>query len=142
MFKVYLASKLRNHKILTAIREEWHDIEITSSWMKDHYGQVPDEPAFAKLFWQVDEHDVLRSDVTVVYTQPEDELRGALVEAGIALGSGKPVITVGDGPSLGTWSYHPRVYRVGSWPEAKTLLDMMKKFKDDKENQELWQSMQ
>lgn len=126
-FKIYTASKLDKSEMWKELQHEWKEFEFTARWFQFHVGNVPDAPAFAKFFWQEDEEDVKRADVVLVYAEEGDILRGALVEVGIALGVGIPVICVmnGENPSWGTWSYHPLIYRVASLVEAKIMLDMM-----------------
>lgn len=83
-------------------------------------------PMNSKLFWEFDLEDVASSDVVMVWAPSLDfSLRGALVEAGFALGRGIPVLAVGpaDHPGFGTWQYHPSVFRCISLDEALSWLN-------------------
>jgi nucleoside 2-deoxyribosyltransferase len=105
------------------LRETWPEIEWTARWPIGHVDNIPDTAYFAKLFWGQDLEDVLRADFVLVYTEDDDKLRGALVEAGMAIASGKSVIVVGDSPEYGTWQYHKAVYRVPTLNDARKLLE-------------------
>jgi hypothetical protein len=127
--KIYTAARLTQaHKLLMTVAE-WPGHEVTSGWLlrilnmeEDPYGG-PISPELAREIWIEDEEDVRRADVVLVYWEPGDNLRGALVEAGMGIVLGKEVIVVGNCPAYGTWQYHPRVWRVGDLPGAKLLLD-------------------
>lgn len=122
--KVYTASKLNHAGRWLKLVDEWVEIDFVARW-PSLVGTIPDEPHFAKVFWQQDIEDVMASDIVLVYGEPGDVLRGALVEAGVALGAGKSVIVVGDNPFYGTWQHHPNVYRVPDLEHARTLLKCM-----------------
>jgi nucleoside 2-deoxyribosyltransferase len=120
--KVYTASKLNKKDLWIELARDWTEIQFTARWPVKHVGTVPDDPCFAKVFWVHDEEDVAAADVVLVYAEPEDKLKGALVEAGMAIATGKHVIVVGEHPDYGTWQYHPRVHRVKSLDDARLLL--------------------
>lgn len=82
----------------------------------DGHDCVPDTPENAANFWKIDEADVLVSDIVLVYAVDGDVLRGALVEAGMAIAYGVPVAVVGTSESYGTWQYHPMVKRFETLP--------------------------
>lgn len=123
--KVYGASKLCHVEVWKQLSKSWTEIEFTARWPFKHVGTVPDEPCFARVFWEHDLEDVVAADGVVVYAKPEDDLRGALVEAGMALALGKFVIVVGENKNYGTWQYHPLVHRVADLTDARTLLMCM-----------------
>lgn len=127
MLKVYGASKLKHAELWLKLADEWIDdnIHFIARWPRFHVGTTPDAPCYAKVAWQHDLEDVSQSDIVMVYAEPDDKLRGALVEAGMALASGIPVIVVGDHPDYGTWRYHPLVYIVDGLDEARVLLRAM-----------------
>src|SRR5690242_4583010 len=125
MIKVYGASKLLHKDMWVDLRSKWQEIEFTARWPILHVGTVPDEHYFAKIFWVHDYEDVLKADVVLVYAEPEDKLRGALVEAGMAIAFGKQVIVVGEHPDYSTWQYHPQVNRVPNLDMARLLLKTM-----------------
>lgn len=102
--KVYGASKLKHAPLWQGLRMTWQDIEWTARW-PDLVGGVEDNDNFAREFWRHDVQDVMRSDCVLLYSQPDDRLRGALVEAGVGIALGKHVIVVGENPDYGTWQY-------------------------------------
>jgi hypothetical protein len=136
MPKVYIASKFkhgvwwkklyedsRNFSLLSdEPKHPWYGIEFTSRWFKNYAGNVPDEPQFCKIGWVHDVEDVAAADVLIIYAEPEDNLRGALVEVGVALANDLWIIAVGDHPDYGTWQYHPYVHKVNTMDEALQLL--------------------
>jgi nucleoside 2-deoxyribosyltransferase len=108
MLKVYIASKI-------AHAEQWRNfysltpsIHLVSRWPFLIPFIQEDQ---SKKFWQEDLADIQACDVLVVYAQAGEKLRGALVEAGMALALNKPVVVIGDHPDYGTWSQHPLVSR-------------------------------
>ncbi len=84
----------------------------------------PEGSAFE--FWQENEQDIITADYLLVYVESGDHLRGALVEAGIAIANRVRVIVVGDHPDYGTWKYHPNVEWADDMDEA--LMIISKKF--------------
>lgn len=124
--RVYTASKLAQAPRWNELRAagNW-PCEFSARWPYAHVGLVPDEAAFAQVFWTHDLEDVASSDVILVYAEPGEHLRGALVEAGMGIALGKTIIVVGDHDDYGTWRYHPQVLRVANLEEAKTLLSLM-----------------
>jgi len=88
---------------------------ISSSWI-DEAGAG--ETLCFKELWHRINTEIFISDQLVLYVEPEDfPLKGALVEVGMALGLGKPVIIVAQGVDvvshdmkpLGSWAKHPGV---------------------------------
>jgi nucleoside 2-deoxyribosyltransferase len=123
--KVYTASKLSEASRWQRLAEEWPEVEFVARWPFKHVGVVPDTETFAKVFWKHDLEDVTRADVVLVYAALDHKLRGALVEAGMAIALGRCVIVVGDHPDYSTWQYHPLVYRAADLDEARALLATM-----------------
>lgn len=119
--RVYVASKITYATMFKEVQKNHLDIHFTMRW---HFyaGQMADSPEYARHFWQHDIADILRSDFLVLYGEPEDRLRGALVEAGVALASGIPVIVVGEHTDYGTWQYHPAVVRVINLNQALSYI--------------------
>lgn len=114
MIRIYPASKLHHGK-------QWRDLCATSSkfifharWLKHNMIGTPDAPGEAEEFWRQDIQDVMSADAVMVYSEENEPLRGALVEAGVALACGIPVYVIGDSISYGTWQYHTGVTRVKS----------------------------
>jgi hypothetical protein len=92
-------------------------VQITSSWIdEDGDGETED---FTEL-WDRIEHEIALADVLVLYAETDDfPLKGALIEAGIALGLGKAVTVCLPDVELqertfrpiGSWVAHPLVER-------------------------------
>lgn len=119
---IYFASKLQHANIGKLLLAEWTEFQWTSRWPQCHVGKVPQQPNYSKVFWEHDLEDVQKANVVLVYSKPEDVLRGALVEAGMAIALGKRVVVVGENDGYGTWQYHPLVFQANNLSEARQLL--------------------
>jgi hypothetical protein len=129
MTKVYIASKFHHGQRWKDLSEEaykydhpWYGITFVGRWFLDYAGVIPDEPQFCKLGWEHDIEDVIACDVLIVYAEPEEHLRGALVEVGAALAYGRYVLTIGDHPDYGTWKHHANVHQMKDLDSALTWL--------------------
>jgi nucleoside 2-deoxyribosyltransferase len=133
--KVYLASKIRHAPALATFRAKWcADIMVTSRWLDMTHleldGGMSQDPDLYSWCWAVDVTDVMQSNYLIVYGEPEDQLRGACVEAGVALGLGIPVFCVGLCPSFGSWQYHPQVTRTKTLDRtAEIIIEWFKHIK-------------
>jgi hypothetical protein len=137
--KIYIASKLKHGRsLLTWFRDaqkEWPDsnLELSCRWITDHITVASepawpaDRPAFGSVVWDHDYADVESCDAMVVYGDREDDLRGAIFEAGIAVTLKKIVIVVGTCRSYGSWQHCKQIKRVNSLTEAVLLLRLMQK---------------
>lgn len=125
MVKVYTASKLSEAGRWRDLVETWSEVEFVARWPFKHVGTVPNLPTYAKVFWAHDLEDIQKADVVLVYAEPGHKLKGALVEAGMAIALGKRVIVVGDHEDYSTWQYHSLVYCVADLAEARMLLMAM-----------------
>lgn len=121
MLRIYFASKLRHAAKWRKLCAESSDFIAHARWLKHNTLGTADTSENAREFWGQDEQDVRDADVVIVYAEAQDHLRGALVEAGIAVASGVPVIVVGDHADYGTWQYHAGVRRVGTIHQAIEL---------------------
>ena len=85
---------------------------IISSWI-DYYmpGQINDWAQF----WPKILQEVVDCKVFIIYEEPGDILKGALVELGVALSNDKPVLSVGLSQSI---VYHPYITRVDDLDSA------------------------
>lgn len=119
--RLYTASKLRHATMWQQLRSNWREIQFISRWI-DLVGKCPDTQEFAEVFWIQDLQDVRCSDVVLVYGSYDDNLRGALIEAGAALALGIFVIVVGNCQDYGTWKYHPHVLRAEDFNHARVIL--------------------
>jgi hypothetical protein len=66
--------------------------------------------------WRCCVREASTAAVVLLYAEPGETMKGALVEVGAALSAGVPVVVVGDPP--GTWGYHPLIIRVGDLDKA------------------------
>lgn len=92
----------------------WRDlratgVKVNSTWIdEDGEGQTED---WSELWLRI-EREVKASCALILYAEPSDfPLKGAFVEAGIALASGIPVFIVAPGVELGSYGCRP----IGSW---------------------------
>jgi hypothetical protein len=116
--KFYVASRASiptRPAMWRALRRE--GVEITSSWI-DEAGDG-ETACFTDLWTRITE-EISRADVLVLYAETGDfPLKGALIEVGIAVGMGLPVIVCFPGVTLdgrtsrpvGSWIAHPLVTR-------------------------------
>ncbi len=126
MIRVYTASQLKH-------AAKWRDLCAGNSrvyfharWLKHISVGTPDTAEFASEFWLQDEQDVKDSDAVLIYAEQGDRLRGALVEAGMAIAYRVPVILAGEHPDFGTWQHHPGVTCVDDLDSALTYLESIK----------------
>lgn len=122
---VYVASRAS----VPARSAMWRELRsagwnITSSWI-DEAGEGETED-FTEL-WDRIMREIAAADKLVLYAEQSDfPLKGAIVEAGIALGMGKPVVVCLPGVLLstrtkrpiGSWVSHRGVVRIDSIEEA------------------------
>jgi nucleoside 2-deoxyribosyltransferase len=125
--RIYTASKLKHAGRWRQMREEWPEFHWVARWPVDHCGNIPDTDTFARWFWKQDVEDVARCDVLVIYAEGDDHLRGALVEAGVAIALHKTVIVVGSHEDYGTWQWHSSVRRVKDFDELRITLNLLAK---------------
>lgn len=109
---IYIASKTRHADRWRTLRDRVGE-PIISSWINEAgEGETSD---WTDL-WDRCASEASRAAVTIVYHEGDDVLKGALVEAGAALASGRAVFVVGDPP--GSWVHHRNVRRFPSMKEA------------------------
>ena len=109
MTTVYVASKTRLAPIWQDLRDMWRPsgIEIISTWIDEAgEGETSDFPGL----WQRCIGESSRADFLIAVHEPGDVWKGAFIEIGSALASGRTVLLVGDPP--GTWMEHYAVRRV------------------------------
>jgi nucleoside 2-deoxyribosyltransferase len=109
--KIYIASKAHHRARWRQLREE--GAPINSRWIDvdDKYSADPSDLDYADL-WSKCVTDVTVCDALVVYVEPGEILKGALVEMGIAIGMNIPVFLVGraeDFLANGTWMNYRRL---------------------------------
>jgi nucleoside 2-deoxyribosyltransferase len=97
--------------------KHYHQLHFHARWYKQVENSAQETPENAAKFWVEDDEDVTSADAVLVYGEGDDHLRGALVEAGMALARKIPVLIVGD-YEYGTWIYHPDVLRFETLDDA------------------------
>ena len=123
MLRVYPASKTYYAPLFQAYNLKQSKVFFCARWLQHHQHGTPDTSEHAAAqFWQQDEKDVAGSDAVLVYGEPDDVLKGALVEAGMAIAYGVPVILIGEHPAWSTWRWHPEVFHADTIEKAIEML--------------------
>lgn len=125
MIRVYTASKLSKAQMWRELYKQWPHVYFHARWLKHNEIGTPDLQEYAGRFWLEDEEDVRYADALLLFAENDEHLRGALVEAGMAIAFKIPVIVVGNHPDYGTWQHHPGVQRVADFNEASALLQKL-----------------
>lgn len=134
MHRVYVASKLWHWEKWLKWEEKYvHDVMIISRWinvMRHH--KTEDEvvrwttPGYARRGWEMNYQDICTADVVIVYAE-HDVLRGALIEIGMAIAEGKPIILVGNSPSYSEWVHlHNVIAQVNDFEDIVPHLNSWK----------------
>lgn len=101
--KVYVASKTWHAPKIREVRsmlenDLTYNLRISSRWIdmkKDDPIVMNDKPQL----WTICHEDVVNCDIFVLYSEKNDEHRGALVELGTAFACEKPVYAIGSSRS-------------------------------------------
>ncbi len=116
---VYVSSKLRHRDMWLA-----SGIPTSSTWI---FGEeLPPEQCSA--MWDRYRDEIRRSDAIVLYVEAEDQLKGCMLELGMAFMAEQPLIVVWGGTpgelaaKIGTIVYHDSVRLMTSIDEARALL--------------------
>lgn len=107
--RIYVASKLHHVEMWKQLRSD--GFHLCASWL-DAPWLFNDEQATAEELsdiWCKVIDEASSCDVLVVYAEHGENLRGAYVEVGCALASGKKIHVVG--AVEGDWLHHPNVHR-------------------------------
>ncbi len=115
MDTLYIASKTSHAWRWRALRERGHRINAT--WIDEAgEGQSSDYADLAERCV----NEAAQADAVLLYCEPGEVLKGALIEVGAALAAGKEVRCVGDCPSISrVFRTHPR------WRECASLADAL-----------------
>lgn len=123
MIRVYTASKLSAAPMWKDLQKLWQkDAFFHARWLRHVEIETPDTPENAEDFWREDEEDIETADVLIVLARPEDHVRGALVEVGMALAKNVPVIVIGEHADYGTWQYHSGVTKAENFGAALMII--------------------
>lgn len=118
--KVYTASKTKHAENWRNLRDVI-GVDVISTWI-DEAG--PGETTSFEDLWLRCVGEASEADVLLLYMEPGEILKGALVEAGAALASGKTVYAVGL-PSGMSFRAHPSVLEFSSLVDAVAMLQDM-----------------
>lgn len=111
MIRYYIASQTKYADQWAALPGEYPQHEFVMTWPAE-VRRDPDESDYARMIelWERNLEEIAICDALILYAEPSDILRGALIEAGAALGRKKFVICVGQHDYfLASWTAHPRV---------------------------------
>lgn len=112
---IYIASKTIHAHRWKALRAE--GLPIISTWIDEAgAGETRDWPDL----WVRCVAEASRATVTLVYREPADILKGAFVEAGAALASGRRIIVVGCDEM--SFVRHPNAATAASLEEALAIV--------------------
>lgn len=115
MLRVYPASKVKHAQKWLDLHESNPHLFFHARWLKASKKESDfNNGAFGHL-WRMCEEDVKSADVVLVYAEEGDRLKGAFVEAGMALAFDKKVLAVG---CEGTWVHHKNVKRCETLKQA------------------------
>jgi hypothetical protein len=107
---IYIASKTKHAPRWRDLRGN-HGFQIISTWIDEAGpGESPNRPDLACRCIS----EAIMADRFILYCEPGEVLKGALVEMGAALAAGKPVFTVGEcdnWPAGSAFVDHPLVER-------------------------------
>lgn len=127
--RIYIASRASVHArsaMWRQLRGEGH--KITSSWI-DEAGEG--ETASYEELWGRIHAEISNSDFLLLYAETDDfPLKGVLIEAGMAIGMGKPVVVCLPNVSLegrtmrpiGSWIAHRCVTRIDGLNDALAFI--------------------
>ena len=113
---IYIVSKVRHAPKWRALRDHGL-LPIISTWI-DEAGEG--ETQDLTDLWHRCIAEATSAECLIVYAEPDDVLKGGLVEVGAALGSGVPVYVVGRQPRW-TWCEHELVTECASVEDALCL---------------------
>lgn len=119
--QIYTASKIWH-------AEKWRSLRAAGFNVKASWIDYPDGPLTEEQMaglWNLCESEAAQADYVLLYAEPNDVMKGALIEAGCCLGRGGIVLQVGDCHSLragdgsdASFTRHPRWRRCASIDEA------------------------
>ena len=131
LFPLYVASRMDHRGMWKHLRREWRaeGIAIVSSWIDVNDNHESQSPLAFSGAWIGNVREITEAKALLCFGEGKDVLRGALVEAGVAIGQHKPVIIVdsevpadGRHPRWGSWQYHPLVHYASSLEKALLVL--------------------
>ncbi len=113
--RIYTASRTKHAYRWRYLRST--GANIIATWIDEAgEGESPDLADLASRCVR----EAAECDAVILYVEPDDHIKGALIEVGAALAHGKPVYCVGTCPSISpTFERHPLWRTASSIEEAK-----------------------
>ncbi|MES9872495.1 MAG: nucleoside 2-deoxyribosyltransferase [Candidatus Sedimenticola sp. 6PFRAG7] len=112
--KIYIAG--HNQEIAISIREEillLRDHKVTARWLDKEFNRTDEHSERERvMIAQEDYDDITSADALLLIASHKRVPGGKFVEAGIALGQGKPVHVIGHRENMLMW--HPDVHQFDS----------------------------
>lgn len=135
MIRVYPSSKVKHAPMWRKLQQEVPHVFFDARWIKRAEKEEQMQGDDFHDLWKECQEDIKDADVLLVYAEDGDQLKGALVEVGMALAFGVQVMlvtAVEDKHVFGTWMHASGV----GW--TSTMEDAMKKLylMTDKGNRE------
>lgn len=114
----YVASKTKHAPMWRRFRDL--GLRINSTWIDEAgNGQTHDFTGLALRCIQ----EASSADGVILYAEPEDKLKGALLECGAALAGGRPVVMVGRSDPLSrVFDHHPLWFSAPTVDEAARIV--------------------
>ena len=114
----YVASKTKHAPMWRSLRDS--GVRINATWI-DEAG-TSETHDFSDLAMRCIQ-EASSADGVILYAEPNDTLKGALLECGAALAGGRPVVLVGrDAPISRVFDNHPLWFSAASIDEAVGLV--------------------
>ena len=116
---LYVSSKLRHRGMWLS-----SGLPIVSSWIQGE--ELPADECSA--MWDRYRDEIEACDGFVLYAEPDDRLKGCMIELALAFGLGRPIVIVWEGSletladKIGTIVHHESVTVVGTLEAARALL--------------------
>lgn len=125
--RIYGASCLSHANSWQDIFRKWDEFHWTARWPDITQGlpqAAPLSPASYESIWAMDLRDIEDSDVVMLFANLQDNLRGAIFEAGYGYACGKLLLLCGENQGFGTWQFSAGTLRVKTPAEARLALNL------------------
>lgn len=130
--KIYIASKMCHAAKFIDLRDAYPDLIFTARWPQ--YAALASEAQRPVYEWMGNNFsDVRNGDCVVVYAEKGEELKGALVEIGVAMAYNRPIFVVGEHRSYSKWQFNQiHCTRVSTLDAAMKSIRIMFRGKPEK----------
>lgn len=127
MISIYPSSKVKHAPMWRELQQKVPNVFFNARWLKRAEKESELSVDDMRHLWMECMQDISSSEALLLYAEDGDTLRGALVEVGMALAMGKPVVLAMDQKIMrdyGTWM-HMDVTWTYSIEDAITFLGNM-----------------